>query len=265
MAKKKSESATPSAAVTVTQETLDATPARVVKFLRGVGTVPAIRAALAAAGYTDEDHEEGWTRLHAASGYSATNDFATATDTRVHAAIATLDAWDEDGFRIVRAALSRLHPKQAAAVLDGIGPHVGAEAVVGVSALLDRIDALAKSKDKADHAAVATLETRGITKEKREELRALVNVAEKGAAPAKVDPNAQKNAKAEAEKHVAALASLYAWFSDWSEMARATIKRRDRLIRLGLATRKVPSKAAPPGAAPPPPSPVPSANHSASP
>ncbi len=35
---------------------------------------------------------------------------ATTTDPEVTRAIAELDAWDEDGFRIVRASLGRLHP-----------------------------------------------------------------------------------------------------------------------------------------------------------
>jgi len=37
------------------------------------------------------------------------------------------------------------------------------------------------------------------------------------------------------EEHVAA---LRAWYEEWSEIARATVTRRDYLIRLGLAKRK---------------------------
>jgi hypothetical protein len=35
------------------------------------------------------------------------------------------------------------------------------------------------------------------------------------------------------------LVELRAWYEDWSEMARVTFKRRDHLLRLGLAQRKV--------------------------
>jgi hypothetical protein len=237
---------TTAGAADVTQETLDATPMRVAKFLSAVGTMPVVRAALAAAGYTEKDHDQRWALFHAVSGYEAPDvGFQTVNDPKVSAAIATIDAWDEDGFRIVRAALSRLHPAQAKTVLAGIGASTGAQAVIGVRTLLERIDTLAKSKDKGDRAAVATLEARGITKEKRNELAALVKVAEKGTSASPPDASAAKAATTAAAKRQTALVELRAWFEDWSEMARATVKRRDRLIRLGLATRKSPTKSAP--------------------
>lgn len=229
---------------TVGQETLDATPERAIKFLRGVGTVPAIRSALAACGYTQDEHDRGWKLLHGASGYGHEPDFASAVDPQVHSAIATLDAWDEDGFRIVRAALGRLHPEQAKTVLDGIGPSTGPAAVVGVKLLLDRLDGLAKSKAPADHAAVKTLAARGIGDDQRKRLRGLVEIAEKGTAATAPDPTEAARAAKAAERQ-AALRDLRSWYDDWADMARASIKRRDRLILLGLAKRRSPRKAAP--------------------
>ena len=35
-----------------------------------------------------------------------------------------------------------------------------------------------------------------------------------------------------------ALGALRVWYVDWSEMARSVVKRKDYLIRLGLAKRK---------------------------
>lgn len=229
---------------TVGQETLDATPERAIKFLRGVGTVPAIRSALAARGYTQDEHDRGWELLHAASGYGHQPDFGSAVDPAVHNAIATLDAWDEDGFRIVRAALGRLHPEQAKTVLDGLGPSTGPAAVVGVKLLLDRLDALAKSKAAGDHAALKTLVARGIGDEERKRLRGVVAVAEKGTAVKAPAPSEAARSAKVAERQQA-LCDLRSWYDDWAEMARASIKRRDRLIRLGLAKRKSPKKPAP--------------------
>lgn len=243
MSKKQIEE-TPAIA-TVTQETLDETPVRMIKFLRAVGTVPAIRAALAARGYTPEEHAHGWTLLHTASGYVHDDpELGVITDHGVSQAIATLDAWDEDGIRTVRAALIR-HPKQAAIVLAGIAPTHGAAAVVGVKTLLDRLDALEKSKAAADHAALKTIADRGVTSDERKRLRALIATAEKGTAM-KPAPVADDGAAAE---HHTALVALRAWFEEWSEIARVAIKRHDRLIRLGLAKRKSPKKPAPPPAA----------------
>lgn len=229
--------------VSVSAETLDATPERVIKFLRGTGTVPAIRAALAARGYTQGEHDRGWTLLHAASGYGHEPAIGSDVDPAVRDAIAELDGWDEDLFRIVRASLGRLHPAQAKIVLDGLAPSVGPAAIVGVKLLLDRIDELAKSGQPGDRAAVHTLAKRGIDEGERKRLRALVEVAEKGTAQSVPTDAAKAQAAKAAERHKA-LVELRSWYEDWSEMARACIKRRDRLIRLGLAKRKVPKKRA---------------------
>jgi hypothetical protein len=160
----------------------------------------------------------------------------------VRQAVTEIDGCDEDVFRIVRASMRRLHPEQAARVLDGIGPSEGPPAVIGMLTLLDRIDALEKSKSKADHAAVATLATRGLDKKERERLRALVVIAMKGTdeTEPKVDPAATKRT----EDRQRALEQLRAWYEDWSDMAKSVIKRKDRLIRLGLAKRKVKSAVA---------------------
>ena len=38
------------------------------------------------------------------------------------------------------------------------------------------------------------------------------------------------------------LGALWIWYQEWSEIARVEVKRRDRLIQLGLAQRKAPGK-----------------------
>jgi hypothetical protein len=225
----------------VGRETLEETALRTLKLLRAIGTSLPIRSALVGVGYEDADHQEGWTLLHAASGYAPTGT-ADAIDVDVHDAIATLDAWDEDGFRIIRASLSRKFPAIAGEILQGIGPKVGPEAVVGVATLLDRLDALEKRKDKDAKAAMELLAKRGITPAERARLGALVKTAQS------VTPVvSEKSAKAESERkkadatHLAALVALRAWYEEWSEIARSAIKRRDRLILMGLATRKSPT------------------------
>jgi len=161
------------ATVTVGQETLEETPERVVKLLRGIGISLPIRAAMATRGYGKQEQAEGWKLLTAASGYSE-GGLEPSIDIDVRDALREVDAWDEDGFRIVRASLQHRHPEQAAFVLNGIGPATGPAALVGVETLLDRLDTLEKSKNKADHAALATLSARGIDEAQRKRLRALV-------------------------------------------------------------------------------------------
>ncbi|AKV02305.1 hypothetical protein AKJ09_08968 [Labilithrix luteola] len=229
---------------TVSQETLDATPARVITFLRAIGTVPVLRRGLEARGYTTEEHRRGWALLQASSGYDGqveAGGFATRVDPAVRDAIAAIDAWDEDGFRIVRAALGRLHPEQAKTVLAGLSPSTGAAAILGVETLLDRLDALAKSKHADDRAAIATLEARGLSEVERKRLRALVKVAKEGTSR---DDSPAEEMVQSASTHQRMLVELRAWYEDWSEMARVTFKRRDHLLRLGLAQRRVAKKAA---------------------
>jgi hypothetical protein len=224
--------------------TLEATPVRVLTFLRAAGTSKAIRALLAARGYTPADHNEGWSLLHKVSGLRE-SDRPEEIDTGVRDAINELDNWDEDGYRLTRAALTRRHPVQAEFVLNGLAPATGGGAVLSVKNLLDRFDALEKNPARKatraeDHAALATLAARGITPQERARLRALVNAAQT-AVEIEPDRHARDEtaAKAQLEKD---LIALRAWYVDWAETARVGVKRRDYLIRLGLGQRRQPSK-----------------------
>ena len=118
---------------TVSRETLEDTPGRALSLLRAIGTSKLIRAAMADVGYETKDHQEGWELLHGVSGF-AEDKPVEAVDSSVRDAILALDRWDEDGFRTVRATLTRRFPEQAAFVLDGIGPAEGPAAVLGVKA-----------------------------------------------------------------------------------------------------------------------------------
>ncbi|MDI3283222.1 hypothetical protein [Polyangium sp. 15x6] len=229
-------------AETLSRQTLEETPARVLAFLRGVGTSAVIRTALAGRGYSAEEHAQGWELLHRVSGYRDPK-AASTDDTDAQKAIAALDAWDEPNFRVSRAALERLHPAQAAFVFDGLEAQVGAGAVLSVRTFLDRLDALESAPERtatrnADLAALATLAKRGITKDERKRVRKLVESAQAMGAPAEAD------ADSTAEARRADLVTLRAWFDDWSETARTAITRRDHLIRLGLAKRKKAAKRA---------------------
>jgi len=235
----------PAPMATVSRETLEETPARALAIVRAIGTSRPIHALMAAYGYTAEDHKEGWSLIHAVSGFSEDAPLQ-AVDVKVRDAIVALDKWDEDGFRLVRASLTRRHPEQAKFVLDGIGPSTGPAAVVGVKGLLERLDALEKgparkNTRKADLAALATLAKRGIDAGERARLAMLVVVAESvGEAP---DPqDAEARVKRDGD-YVEALTALRAWYEEWSETARVAVKRRDYLIRMGLAKRKASKKA----------------------
>jgi hypothetical protein len=124
--------------------------------------------------------------------------------------------------------------------------------VVSVTTFLDRLDQLEKAKErkatrKADHAALAKLEERGIGAAERGRLRGLLKSAMASPEPQAQAPKAPKapkeGAASDGEPRKAKLA-LWTFYSEWSEIARADIKRRDYLINLGLAKRKAPKKTA---------------------
>ena len=216
--------------MTVLQET----PMRSLRFLASISKYPAIREGLAARGYSEEDHNEGWTLFLTVSGYRQAPPAATRNQAVV-AGVAELDAWVEPNVRIVRATLERRYPEQASFVLAGLENGSGAAAVVTVVTLLDRLDLLQSSPQReatreADHAALAMLTRRGLGPDERTRLRTLTAVvlSPEPAAPAAVSPLDYEQA----------LRRLHAWYAEWSEVARAVITRRDHLIGLGLARRR---------------------------
>jgi hypothetical protein len=215
---------------TYQQQQVEAAPERALLFLRAVATNQQVRFAMASAGYGDAEQAEGWQLLLAASGY-ATQKPAQDADAVARQAIIDLDDWDEAGYRRIHAALERLHPEQDAFVFAGLEANRGPTAVLGVAILLDRLDQL-QAGSEADRAAIATLEKRGITANVREHLRGLVSVAQAakpGDAPVvETVPATQPQA----------LEALHAWHRDWSETARAVVRRRDHLILMGLAKRR---------------------------
>ncbi|WP_437929799.1 hypothetical protein WMF37_11275 [Sorangium sp. So ce291] len=245
------------------RQVLAEVPGRALRFLSAAGKNRQIRALLRERGYTDEEHKEGWDLLHRASGFG-TGEPDEVEDAEVGKAIAELDAWDEPHFRLIRAALQRRHPAQEKFVFDNLTAQVGPAAVVSVKTLLDRLDALEKSparkaSRKDDHAALETLAKRGITREERTRLRQLVDAASGAGVAAEEDDEeaigdaATVRAVVDSREHVEALRALHAWYREWAETARAIVKRRDFLVRLGLAHRKVKAKVKPSPAAPPPP------------
>ena len=239
---------------------LEETPARALAFLRGLGRSPLAHGQLEQAGYRQVDHEEGWQLLFKAAGYAP--GVPDAPDSTGDDAIVTLDAWDENGFARIRAALDRLHPEQSSFVFAGdLEAESGPKAVIGVKTLLDRLDMLdsgkgrPKSAHKADAEAIATLERRGIGEAERARLRALVEEASALGPSAPIREAVQSSA-ARKEARTADLAKLHAWYKDWTTTARSVIKQRSSLIALGLANRRARARTQPPAPAPGPVSPA---------
>jgi hypothetical protein len=224
-------------------EVLEETPARATRFLAGIGALPIVRTTLSLNGMTDADIDEGRKLLLAClaepRNVPATPDTDEARASRE--AVVELDAWDEPNFGRYAAALKRKFPSTHAYVFADLKASTGAAAVNGVATFLARVDALDKGTDasrsdskKADAAAVALLDTRGLTKTERKRLRGLVDTALGPTSPLEEMPAMERD-----EVRVAKLVALKEWYEDWTATTRAVIKKRVYLIRMGLASRKV--------------------------
>lgn len=219
---------------------------RALVFLKGVAANRVIHAQLAKVGFTKAEYQSGWKLLHAAAGYNCRHCHRSPRDRRLSKRWRRSTAWDEDGFRRIRSALERLHPDQAEYVFaGGLAASTGAQSVIGVKKLLDRLRDLESGKGrkathKDDLAALDTLTGRGFDTAERERLRALVETAQTLADP---DEEALP-ADADSTGPDPALVALYGWYKDWSNTAHSVIKKRSHLIALGLAERRPAKKAA---------------------
>ena len=193
--------------------------------------------------------------LHGKIGAPPDTDDARAQ----RAATGELDQWDEPNFARYGAALRRRFPDVNAYVFKDLSPSTGTAAVQGVATFLARLDALESGADpgragtkQSDKKAVAFLATRGLDKAERKRLQRLVDVA--------LGPTSPLPEQAELPEDRApargARPSCAAGSTKWSTTARAVIKKRGYLIRLGLASRKARQRK--PAAAPPRPTATPS-------
>jgi hypothetical protein len=225
------------------QRILDDIISRSVKFLSVVGTNATILSMMRGHSFQAADQNEGWSLVHTASGYTQLQE-APKSDTpqtkEIEDATALLDQWDEPHFAIIKNALARKFSSTRDYLFrDGLSAKQGAEAVISVKTLLDRIDSIINKSDKErseeehkrDLEAVALLEQRGYHAEERKRLRGLIK---KATAAAEIEAPVTISH----EEKQKALIELYGWYKDWSTVAHVAIKRRDYLISLGLGERK---------------------------
>jgi hypothetical protein len=227
--------------VTVSRETLEKTPGKLLELLRGAGTRPVIFGMLREHGYTEEEHQRGWGLVHEVSGFSPAPSYNAVNQHSV-AAIVQLDADDERIHTIADACLKHRMPTVHAALLDGLEPGSGMDSVVYTAQLVSRVGALRQgtlpdvTEEQAEQ-ALALLAARGPDEDAWARLAALVAQAQAASTEEAPTPAASR---AELE---AALRKARAFYDEWSAIARAVITRRDHLILLGLATRRSPKAA----------------------
>ncbi len=192
-------------------------------------------------GYTAAEHKLGWSTALDLLGYKPGLELPDVGPLSQSNAIAELDQWDGPNFTRSRAALERLHPRQARYIFEGLQATTGAAAVGSVKTYKDRVIALREGTDpdrddsrEADREAVKTLEQRNIfNSEIGAHLSELIAEATKLAPSTEVQEDTTRDEAYQRKAH-----EFHAWLTDWRETARAVVTRRDYLIKLGLSRRR---------------------------
>lgn len=225
---------------------------KVLAFLLGLQQKRAL-ASMQVYGFGPSDVEEGWRLLRALSTYR----FGAKSGAISPKVVEAVDAWENRWFEIVDASLTRNFPAVRDKVFLNLSQTEGPPVLLSVQTLVDRIDALhGTGASDEDRAAYALLERRGLNGVAISEIKALLASA---AQPAETVEDLANDA----DTRSAAEAAMWAWYLEWSTIARRAISDRAVLRRLGFLGRKPgepesedDADVAEPSAPPAPPAPV---------
>lgn len=205
---------------------------RSLQFLMGLRE-PAVYAALEAHGFTSADRDQGFELLR---GLTDSKLSVTPVPARDASSLDRLDAWENLWFPIADATLRARFPSVHATVFLNLRQSEGAEVVISVGTMLDRLDALRASGSKEATDAIALLATRGLDAARIAEGRGLLDAAN---APVQ---RATSNGGIDPETIAAREAALWTWYLEWSQIARAAIHDRRQLRLLGFGQKRASSE-----------------------
>jgi hypothetical protein len=202
--------------------------ARVMKFLMGMRN-PRISSAMTAFGFKDADLQEGWTLLNAV-GRVKLDASTPGADTST---LEKLDAWENRWFPIAAATLERRFPAVHSELFKNLSQTEGPAVAISVRTFVERFDQMATGSGvygAAGAQAKAVLEARGLTASVLNDARGLLETIGKVAtidvAIAAQDPKALDKAEHD----------LWAWYLEWSQIARVAVTQRVLLKQMGFLT-----------------------------
>jgi len=200
---------------------------RVLKLLLGLRH-PRVAARLAGHGFTQEDLDEGWLLLRAVAGERLNAPVPAAAPPRPDD-LRQLDALENLWFPIAGAALKRHYPRIHERVFANLSQTEGLEVTLSVGTFLRRLEALeGEGASPEDIAARALLERRGLTAGVIAQATRLIEVL--GSVQPMPEPAPEEAAAALAEAEEA----LWAYYLEWSTIARKAITDGRLLRRLGF-------------------------------
>ena len=175
-------------------------------------------------GFSQATLDEGWALLRQTAAVQLD---ALPSQQMTREQVAQLDRWENRWFPIASAVLQRHHPEVHATVFHNLRQTQGNEVVLSVGTLVTRLEAL--TGDAAS--ALATLAQHGLTEEVLREAHGLLD----GVAQ---PPPAEPGAEDESGLDPAAEAAMWAYYRQWSAIARSAITDRRLLRKLGFLRKQ---------------------------
>jgi hypothetical protein len=188
--------------------------------------LPRVAGTLATRGFTAADKEEGWNLLKGASGAFLERSPPLPVDPKT---LELLDRWENLWFPVADATLARHYAALHRQVFLNLSQTSGVEVAVSVHTCVTRLRALEKTGE--GQAALALLAQRGLTEavlvEAEQLLTAFGSLPEVEAEPSPEQAEAALRAAEDA---------MWAWYLEWSRIARSVITDRRQLRALGFLT-----------------------------
>lgn len=197
---------------------------RVVKFLLGLRH-PQVARALGRYGFTEEEMQRGWSLLAGLTQVSFEG-VDPEPDTN---AIQELDRFENVWFPVARATLAHRFPEVGAVLFRNLSQTGGAGVAVTVGTFLERLGGMARGEGEfavAGPAARQLLAERGLRGEVVAGAVALIDRVQairQGAVP-QLDRKRARQAED----------ALWAWYLEWSAIARVAVRDRRLLRAMGF-------------------------------
>lgn len=200
---------------------------RTLQFLLALRLSP-IASALAMFGFSAEDLAKGWLLLSNLTHGRLDNLEVPVVDASL---VDRIDAWENVWYPVADATLASNAPEAHAFVFHNLTQTSGPAVVVTVSTLIERIEKLDRAVSdgglgRPGRSARQLLEKRGLTNDVVASVKSLLETV---TTPEDVpEPVIDSGASDEAER------ALWAWYREWSAIARVAIKDRRLLRRCGF-------------------------------
>jgi hypothetical protein len=193
---------------------------RVTHFMLGLRN-PNIAERLARHGFKQADLDEGWELTKKAVGDRVD---IPGYEKPEPGLLEKLDAWENLWFPIVRATLERQYPEVAEQVFLNLSQTSGSAVTLSVGTLIRRIEEL----ESMHQEAFALIQRRGLDAGEIQRVKGMLEkISHIGEQPP-IDMDARRREFEIAED------KLWAWYREWSAVARASISDGRLLRQLGF-------------------------------